>query len=209
MSFKWRFYLLYLNYSYTLKLTKMKSFFLLIGLMLTVNAIAQSDSLSNNRDTLYLASGFKVVVGQSLKIGVGSTPSGTFKYIRNNANSLFNYTSNTSNNADNANSLPRNMSGMSLKIKRIDIRGTKKMGYVYYPILKQSMFAYECDIKNAILSNEIEVPEEFKPKVKPSVVVIQKASAADEIVKYKKLLDDGVINKEEFEAKKKKLLEDN
>ena len=31
-------------------------------------------------------------------------------------------------------------------------------------------------------------------------------SAADEIVKFKKLLDDGIISQEEFDAKKKQLL---
>ncbi|MGA3599022.1 SHOCT domain-containing protein [Lysinibacillus agricola] len=31
-------------------------------------------------------------------------------------------------------------------------------------------------------------------------------SAADEILKFKKLLDDGILTKEEFDAKKKQLL---
>ena len=37
-------------------------------------------------------------------------------------------------------------------------------------------------------------------------VVEQKPSPADEIRKYKGLLDDGIITQEEFEAKKKQLL---
>ena len=36
--------------------------------------------------------------------------------------------------------------------------------------------------------------------------VIQQASAADEILKFKSLLDAGVITQEEFDAKKKALL---
>lgn len=35
---------------------------------------------------------------------------------------------------------------------------------------------------------------------------MQVASGADEIIKYKKLLDDGIINEQEFNAKKKQLL---
>lgn len=36
--------------------------------------------------------------------------------------------------------------------------------------------------------------------------VVQQVSSADEIQKYKKLLDDGIITQEEFDAKKKQLL---
>lgn len=35
---------------------------------------------------------------------------------------------------------------------------------------------------------------------------VRQLSSADEILKYKKLLDDGIITQEEFEAKKKELL---
>ncbi|MCQ4637144.1 SHOCT domain-containing protein [Anaerovorax odorimutans] len=38
-----------------------------------------------------------------------------------------------------------------------------------------------------------------------TVKVIQ-TSSADEIRKYKELMDDGIISQEEFEAKKKELL---
>ena len=36
--------------------------------------------------------------------------------------------------------------------------------------------------------------------------VVQNISSADEILKYKKLLDDGILTQEEFDAKKKQLL---
>lgn len=41
---------------------------------------------------------------------------------------------------------------------------------------------------------------------KPQTAVVQQVSAADEIVKFKGLLDAGVITQEEFDAKKKQLL---
>lgn len=40
----------------------------------------------------------------------------------------------------------------------------------------------------------------------PNGAVIQQVSSADELKKFKELLDEGVITKEEFEAKKKELL---
>ena len=39
-----------------------------------------------------------------------------------------------------------------------------------------------------------------------SEVATQEQSAADEIVKFKQLLDSGIITQEEFDAKKKQLL---
>ena len=39
-----------------------------------------------------------------------------------------------------------------------------------------------------------------------SGTIVQEASAADEIAKFKKLLDDGIITEEEFSAKKRQLL---
>ena len=158
-------------------------------------------------DTLYTASGFKVYVGQQLKIGVGSTPDGDFKYIRRSATSLFNYYSTTGYNAlaNSANALPRSLSGHQYEVLRIDKRGNKKNGFVYYPILKQ--IRYEIDMDNAISFGEIVVPDEFKPKPKSTVIEVkQSLSVADEIAKLKKLRDDSVITNEEFESQKKKLL---
>jgi hypothetical protein len=48
-------------------------------------------------------------------------------------------------------------------------------------------------------------PEEAQG-VSNTVVSVPAASEADELIKYKKLLDEGVITQEEFEIKKKSLL---
>ena len=49
------------------------------------------------------------------------------------------------------------------------------------------------------------IDEESKPKVH-NTTVIQNNSSADELKKYKDLLDSGIITQEEFDAKKKQLL---
>lgn len=56
-----------------------------------------------------------------------------------------------------------------------------------------------------------DIAEQLKNRIyelqKPTPVVTQAApSAADEILKYKQLLDAGAINQEEYESKKKQLL---
>ena len=47
--------------------------------------------------------------------------------------------------------------------------------------------------------------EENKPRVSKTTIV-QNASSADELKKYKELLDQGIISQEEFDAKKTQLL---
>jgi hypothetical protein len=147
-----------------------------------------------------------VYVGQKLKLGTGTMNDGDFKYIRKSNTSLFAYYSPNGNQsaANSANALRRNQSGLEYKVIRIDEKGNKKLGYVYYPILASR---YEVDIDNAIVSGEIVVPDEFKPKQKSMIVEVkQNISVADELIKLKKLKDDGVITEEEFQAQKKKLL---
>jgi hypothetical protein len=185
---------------------------LLLLLFIPAFAAAQNDSVSHlEGDTLVTKSGFKVAEKQMLKIGAGAMPDGDFKYIRRSSTSLFQYTSSSGYQglANQANSLSRSNGGLEYKVVRIDKRGTKKNGYIYYPIINVGAIRYEIDIDNAIAAGELSVPDEFKPKKETAatVVIKQEVSVADEITKLKKLLDEGVLTQAEFDAQKKKLLE--
>lgn len=159
-------------------------------------------------DTLVSDYGFKVYKDQQLKVGTGTMPDGDFKYIRIAQTSLFQYQGNDRAGVNSANSLQSNARGLQYKVVRIDKYGNKKRGYVYYPIINVGAVRYQVDLDNAIATGEIEVPDEFKPKPKAVLVEIkQPVSTADELIKLKKLYDDGILTKEEFEAQKKKLLE--
>jgi hypothetical protein len=71
---------------------------------------------------------------------------------------------------------------------------TKKDGFIYKNIYK---VAQECLSTLQLICNSQEAPE---------INATPQISSADEILKYKNLLDNGIITKEEFEAKKKQLL---
>ena len=190
--------------------SSMKLLFFSIAALSLVNGSAQenSDQTRLENDTLFTKSGFKFYEGQNVKLGTGTLPSGDFKFVRISATSLWQATGNNREAVNNYNSMTKSASGLSFKVVRIDKRGNKKMGWVYYPIIQYRVGKYEIDPDNAIGAGEIDVPEEFKPKSKVAVVQVnQKLSVADELTKLKKLLDDGVITKEEFEAQKKKLLD--
>lgn len=167
-----------------------------------------------NGDTLYTSSGFKLSEKQDVKIGTGAMSDGDFKFIRTNSASLFAYQSTTGYKglANQANSFSRSQSGLTYKIKRIESRGNKKHGYVYYAIIGRGLLNYEMDVENAIAAGELLVPEEFKPKSKQQTVTVevkQQISIADELTKLKKLLDDGILTQGEYDIQKKKLLEAN
>lgn len=176
---------------------------------------AEVDKVKNEQkngkiiDTLTTSSGFKVFVGQKIKIGTGAMPDGDFKYIRVSATSVFNNFSENNTYSNQTNSLSRHWSGHEGQIVRIDRRGNKKAGYIFYPIMHiYAAINEEVDIENAIAAGEIIVPEEYQPKQKPLLVEIkQNISVADELTKLKKLRDDGVLSEEEYQAQKKKLLE--
>ena len=177
-------------------------------ILLHCNSQTDSSETKLIKDTLFTKSGFKIYEKQMLKIGTGTMPDGDFKYIRIAATSLMQYTGTDRSAVNASNSLQAANKGFQYKVVRIDTYGNKKHGYQYYPIINVGATRFQIDIDNAIESGELDVPDEYKPKPKTAAVVVnQKLSVADELAKLKKLLDDGVLTKEEFEAQKKKLLD--
>ena len=159
-------------------------------------------------DTLFTTCGYKIVEGEKIKIGTGSMPDGDFKFIRINSASIFrNFATSPGNNSreNAANALPRSQSGFNYKVTKIMERGNKKHGYIYYVKIVSGVTAYEIDVENAIASGELSIPDYFK-KQKNTESKSPVASTTDELIKLKKLLDDGAITKEEYDVQKKKIL---
>jgi hypothetical protein len=162
-------------------------------------------------DTLYTSSGFNIAKGQKIKIGTGSMPDGNFKYIRINSASFFAYNTMSNNihnpnEANYANSLNRSESGHQLTVVKLEKRGDENRDYVYYVVCK-GLPRYEIDIENAINAGEVIIPlsEKSASDHMPGDDILY-ISKADELAKFKKLLDQGVITEEEYVAQKKKLL---
>lgn len=196
----------------------MKKIILFFATLLIISKSFSQDSDSSLprifKDTLFTTSGYKIVVGQDINIGTGATPDGDFKFIRRNSSGFGTAMIMTDNNSYNKSqlSLPRNMAGHKGKVVKIVTRGNKKIGITYEPLITFGSGRYEIDVDNAIATGELVVPDEFKPKAKTATTVVevkQQISVADELVKLKKLLDDGVLTQEEYDAQKKKLLEKN
>jgi hypothetical protein len=187
----------------------------LFGLSLCFNSFGQNSypSLSSNEDTLYLSSTCKFYVEQDIKFGEGTTDDGSFKYIRISSGSMFHYTATQGHSpraANEANALPSSFNNGVGHVKKImQRRAGRKGNNVFYLKLGVGLINnYECDITSALKSGEITCIgcENFMKSNTQTVIVQQNSSNADELIKLKKLKDDGILTEEEYQEQKKKLL---
>ncbi|MES2330622.1 MAG: SHOCT domain-containing protein [Bacteroidota bacterium] len=178
--------------------------YILLAILVVCSALSKAQPPKIENDSLYTSSGMVIGKGQKLKLGLGTMPDGDFKFIRINSASIFHNTEisnyNSGYNANHANSMNRRNSGREFTVTRLEKRGDDSHGYTYYVVLA-GMPRHEVDIENAIASGELVVPAQYRPGP------LTQASIADELAKYKKLLDEGALTKQEYEAAKKKLLE--
>jgi Short C-terminal domain len=134
--------------------------------------------------------------GDTIKVGLGTMPDGNFKYIQ--INELLPGPPRRNGNILNAH---KDMSGSNYVIKKIknetEASGTNK---IVFTIKTGGLPTYDIWIEEAIASCEVTPCNDHKTGTSPNF------SVADELIKLKKLLDDGAITKDEYNTQKKKLL---
>lgn len=103
--------------------------------------------------------------------------------------------------------------GMVVKaiyLKNINDVTTRKgplHGFVQIDTLKEKFeFCVAADYADSIRNCIRETLESYQNREKKQTNVTGNSSIADEIIKFKQLMDSGVISEEEFETKKKQLL---
>ena len=144
-------------------------------------------------DTLYVGE-LKYYDGYQIKLGFGS----------NVATKDFNYIYTSPMSIAGIQYLGKSWQGHKMTVKNVKKYGTKKTGDKYYLILGGgNIVNYWCEIEAALSTGEV-IDDRVIKKVDSKGSSI---SVADEIAKLKKLYDDGVLTKEEYEAQKKKLLD--
>ncbi len=172
--------------------------FLVFMLLISSTCAAQETPATTriSHDTLYLANGLTFVVGDDLHFGLGS----------NAATKGFNFVYTSPMSLSGQLFLDAGWAGRKMKIKNFKKLGTRRTGDKFYIILGGgNIVNYWCEIDQALSQGEV-VDDRIQKDPTPVVTVNQPTSVADEIAKLKKLYDDGVLTKEEFEAQKKKLL---
>ncbi|MCF3107270.1 SHOCT domain-containing protein [Niabella sp. CC-SYL272] len=165
----------------------MRNFVLLTLMLLPMILFAQKKN-----DSLVTSIGWVIHKGDIIKTGIGSMDNGRFAFIQ-----VSQATQGLGGNPH----LPANEANKEFKIFKIKVFRGKQIPVITY---KNTTFSgrWDVNIEGAIAKGEIIVPEQYRqssPAPAPS--------KADELAKLKKLLDDGVLTKEEFEKEKGKILE--
>lgn len=169
---------------------------LFIFLFLPFLATAQQTAPRYENDTLYTTCGYKIYEGQILHFGKGAGRKGKFKAV---------------NIKDGATSW--SLANASIVVKELKNFGISSLGNGYIQIIGTIIFkdaskgyvdihmAFDKAIENSPESPaELIVPAEFSTAPKKTI--------EGEIEKLYKLYKSGAINKTEYEAQKKKLVEE-
>nr|BFF40407.1 hypothetical protein BACY1_22120 [Tenacibaculum mesophilum] len=172
----------------------MKKTTLLIIAIMTLNSMQVKAQKKVEKLKEYTASnGVTYKVGDEFKLGQGSDTNGKFVYVNIGGWGM-------STNAE-SNRLGAANSGLIVTLKKIKKYNYKRYKGVYFTVGGGNITNYTIDIENAIKSCEIEICNDKKE------VAESKPDKYDQLAKLKKLLDDGVLTQEEYDAEKKKILE--
>lgn len=160
--------------------------------------------------------GWHLKVGDTLSFGRGTLPNHYFAFAYDSPVSWSNIMGGSNNSYDNKSSsidgynkryVTSDFRNRAVTIKKFQLIGNKKIGLKTIAVVGVgSTTNYWIEIDNAIEDGEIKVPVEFQSKVKNGESGQTPISTADELKKYKELLDSGGITQDEYDKIKKKLL---
>lgn len=176
--------------------------YLLIALLIPAFSFAQITG-RKSKDAIIIYDSISVAPGDTLYLGNGSDRRGDFMYIYQPTNFILGVQET---------SLPRGYANKHFVIKHFKKQKDKRTGEKTVAVVSFGGFNYVADIESAIKAQEVTSinGRSFIKKEEPkSIVVKNEISVADELAKLKRLMDDGIISKDEFDAQKKKLLEKN
>ncbi len=176
----------------------------LFAMLLACASFAQLPFGKMVGDTLVMDNGAKFYEGQKLQLGYGSNGDKGFEFIYI---SPTNWVTMGSTKRD---KLESGWANNTLQVKKFKLQGTRRTGKKWYIVVGGgNIVNYWCDIWPAMETGEVIVQgiNDKNTLAKAEDPAPQKVSVADEIAKLKKLYDEGALTKEEFEAQKRKLLE--
>src|SRR5690554_8067288 len=185
----------------------MKKIILLLTLCISFFVVGQETTFDKN--TLFLKDGGSITVGEDLKLGKGTKDNGYFRYIEVNSASIMRTTNNNNWGVQDANAMSSQYNDLKGKVIRIQERGNRRTGKKWYAVIGVGEARrYQVDIENALIYGEIIVEGNTLNQSSNSLTTTENntPSKADELLKLKSLLDDGLINEEEFEEMKIEVL---
>lgn len=173
-----------------------KALFVALITLASVPVYAQSTTV-----TEYTASnGVTYKIDDNIPLGRGSGPTGKFAYVTVGGWAM-------STNADN-NMIGAAYAGTNVKLKRINVNTNKHRGFkkTTFVVGGGNITNYYLDIEGAIAACEVTPCKTTATTEDAAKAPAAAPSPADELAKFKQLLDSGAITQEEYDAQKKKIL---
>lgn len=148
------------------------------------------------RDGFVSKTGWVLKEGEEITLGNGTMPNKYFAFIYETPGYQYD---------DKRDRLTSLFNGKKAKVKSLLVKGSKRTGYqVIARVGVGNLVNYWVELDNAIEAGEVMIPEPYASRL--NTPVTGSFSVADEIRKFKVLMDEGILTKEEFETQKKKLL---
>jgi hypothetical protein len=165
----------------------MKQTFLLLTLFLSLKCFAQKKYTASNGITYH--------VKDTVKLGLGSGPNGSFNYLQ-----LAGWSAVISGEYSN---IGKGYANTAVVIKSIKKSKLKGVVVTYFIVGGGNISNYMLQIEPAIQTCEV-IP---CPNTKVEVINSQSNDKFDQLKKLKSLLDSGAITQDEYNQQKKKLLD--
>ncbi len=167
----------------------------LLLLMMVLTSFSTASLAQRQLKSLVVDKDWTINVGDVIHLGVGSNPDGSFKYIT--SGKFLDAVKITKENGEQVNikhDVDQNYNSGKHEVLKIYKDRTM--------VVKNGAAGrFSIEIDKAIKAGEL-IPTPSAPTVN----VVNQGSVADELVKLKKLYDDGVLTQKEYETQKKKLL---
>jgi hypothetical protein len=174
------------------------------NLLIALLTVLSLSCFAENNETYKASNGKTYQIGDTIKLGRGSSHNGRFIYLQMGGMYNAMVAMGGSNNVNTySEGLSGSLSGLNLIVKKIKTAKLKGATKTFFVVGGGNITNYNLMIEDAIASCEIVDCIEKVQKVE----MINKPSKADEIKKLKDLLDSGAITKDEFDVEKKKILD--
>lgn len=170
----------------------MKKITLLTIAILTLN-FAQAQKKVEKLEEYIASNGITYKIGDEVKLGRGSDTNGKFVYVNIGGWAV-------STNPE-ENRLGAANAGLLVTIKKINKYNYKRYKGIYFTVGGGNLTNYVLDIENAIATCEVENCNQDKDASQSS------SDKYDKLKKLKELLEDETLTQEEYDAEKKKILE--
>ncbi|GAB3636723.1 hypothetical protein GCM10027422_23130 [Hymenobacter arcticus] len=177
----------------------MRHFYFSLFISLLLASPIQAQIIGKSVPDFKTSAGTLVHVGDTLHLGRGTLPDGSFQYV---------YVPDNVFTGSKQQNFTSQMTNLSVRVKDIRLQRTRNFGDKTVAVIKANTINGCVDLNAAEAAGEIITANTRRATVSVAAPVSEtpSLSTADELLKLKKLYDNKVLTKAEYDAQKAKLL---